>query len=114
MYAFGVEYVNRARQRRGRRRDENRKSSVVKLFNDEGRHKGILDLSQRRLPLALLTLSPELPGHTANYFVPWDLLEERPLHPSAHRLPQFGAEEQANEDAKNHHEQKGDHGFSRE
>ena len=44
MYSFGVEYVNRARQRCGRRRDENRKSSVVKLFNDEGRHKGILDL----------------------------------------------------------------------
>src|SRR6185369_9040244 len=98
MYAFGVEYVNRARQRRGRRRDENGHASVGELFDDKGGHKGILDLSQRGLPLALLALSSQLPGHTANYFVPRDFLEERAFDPSAHRLPQFGAEEQTNED----------------
>src|SRR6516162_2142834 len=61
---------------RGRRGYKNSEPSVVKIFNDEGRYEGILDLSQRGLPGAFLSLSRQLPGHTPNHFVPRDLLQD--------------------------------------
>ena len=50
-------------------------AATGKTLENGEQNKGILDLSQRGLPLALLALSRQLPRQTSNYFVPRDFLE---------------------------------------
>ena len=76
MYAVSSKNIDRTREGCGRRGYKNSEPSVDKIFNDEGRYEGILDLSQRGLPGAFLSLSRQLPGHTPNHFVPRDLLQD--------------------------------------
>ena len=103
MHSFLGENIDGAGQWSGNGRNEHSKAAIIYFFHDKGRHQGILDLYQRGLPLAPLALSRSLSGHTANNCVSRDFLKERILHSAAHRLLQFGAEDQADEDAKRHH-----------
>ena len=60
MHAFPIQNVNRARKRCGDRRNKDRISTIVELFNYKSRNEALFDFNERGLPDLLLTLPGQL------------------------------------------------------
>ena len=77
VHAFAAEDVHGPGKRSGHRRDEDRESAVVELFDDERRDERVLDFDQCRLPGVLLTVSRQSLCQAAQQAVPRKPLEEQ-------------------------------------
>ena len=81
MHPLPVENVDGTGKRCGDRRNEDGVASVVELFDDEGRDKGLVTLEQRGLPGALATLPSHLVRKTAKERIARNSFEDRPFDP---------------------------------
>ena len=81
VHPLPIENVDRTRERRRDRRDEDGVAPVLELLDDEPRDKGIFDLDQRGPPGALAAVPRHLVREAADDPIARDSLEDGPLEP---------------------------------